>query len=458
MTDTRRQFLARSAGLIAGMVLSQTTPSEAQRETRRPNIVLMFADDAGYGDLSCYGHPTIRTPNLDTLASEGVRFTSFYSHPACTPSRAALMTGRYAVRTPGAATVIGPDSDDGLPASEITMATALQAVGYRTMCVGKWHLGHAKEEFMPTSHGFDEYFGLLYSNDMIRPWVNTDKPLSLYRNTEAIEHPVDQNTLTVRYTAEATRFIKENAQHPFFLYVPYSMPHLPLATADRFRGQSRAGLYGDVIEALDWSAGEIMAALREAGVADNTIVVWTSDNGPWINMPDRMVQPGPDGLDNMRWHAGSPGPFRNAKGTTYEGGVRVPAIVWRPGLVPAGRIIQEPATLMDLFPTLLRAAGAQVPDDRPIDGNDLWPLLRGDVDESPSRTYYYFRGPQLQALRQGPWKLQLVSGSPELFHLDRDVGERFNVADDHPEIVASLHSLMETFALETEASLPRMDE
>lgn len=454
MLNTRRQFLAGSASATAGMVWSQGISEAAQQSEKRPNIVLMLADDAGYGDLSCYGHPTIRTPNLDTLAMEGARFTSFYVLPACTPSRAALLTGRYPVRPGGVAGVIGPDSEEGLPAHEITMATALRAAGYRTMCVGKWHLGHARDEFMPTSHGFDEYFGLLYSNDMIRPWVNTDKPLSLYRNTEAIEHPVDQNTLTVRYTAEAVRFIKENGTHPFFLYLPYSMPHLPLATAPRFRGQSRAGLYGDVIEALDWSAGEIMEALREADVADNTIVVWLSDNGPWINMPERMVQPGPHGLDNKPWDAGSPGPFRDAKGTTYEGGVRVPAILWRPGRIPAGSLIQEPVNSMDLFPTLLRAAGAEVPDDRPIDGNDLGPMLHGDVDESPSQRYYYFRGHQLQAVRQGPWKLQLAGGGVELFHLDRDIGERFNVAGEHPEIVVSLHSLMEGFARETGASIP----
>ena len=454
MQHTRRDFLAGSAALTAGMTLSKTVPA-AQPSTDRPNIVLMFADDAGYGDLSCYGHPSIRTPNLDQLAREGTRFTSFYAQPACTPARAALMTGRYPVRPDGVAGVIGPDSDNGLPADEITMATALRKAGYRTMCVGKWHLGHAKEAFMPTSHGFDEYFGLLYSNDMIRPWVNTDKPLSLYRNTEAIEHPVDQNTLTVRYTGEAVRFIKENASHPFFLYVPYSMPHLPLATADKFRGRSRAGLYGDVIEALDWSAGTIMETLRETGVADNTIVVWVSDNGPWINMPDRMVQPGPDDLDNKPWHAGSSGPFRDAKGTTHEGGVRVPAIIWRPGSVPADTIIQEPANLMDLFPTLLHAANAEVPTDRVIDGNNLWPLLEGQVDTSPSQPYFYFRGRELQAVRNGPWKLQLVSGDIELFHLERDIGERFNVASDHPEIVDELLAAIKACAKETDTQLPR---
>ncbi len=457
MANTRREFLAGSASLTAGMVLARdgSATTEEASNARRPNIVLMFADDAGYGDLSCYGHPTIKTPNLDKLAKEGMRFTSFYVHPACTPARAALLTGRYPVRPGGVAGVIGPDSDEGLPASEITMATALRAAGYRTKCVGKWHLGHAREAFMPTSHGFEEYYGLLYSNDMIRPWVNTDKPLSLYRDTEAIEHPVDQSTLTERYTTEAVQFIKENAGNPFFLYVPYTMPHLPLAVSERFRGRSRAGLYGDVIEELDWSAGEIMNALRDANVADNTIVVWLSDNGPWINMPERMAQPGPHGLDNRPWHAGSSGPFRDAKGTTYEGGVRVPAIIRFPGRIPAGETAQEPVNSTDLFPTLLRAAGAVVPDDRPIDGNDLWPFLQGEVNKSPSQHYYFFRGRQLQAMRRGPWKLHLASGEAELFHIERDIGERFNVAHEHPDIVASLRDAMETFARETETALPR---
>ncbi|MFP4173876.1 MAG: sulfatase-like hydrolase/transferase [Candidatus Hydrogenedentota bacterium] len=455
MKTTRRQFMAGSAAATAGMLLAQHAAAQTgEPSTNRPNIVLIFADDVGYGDLSCYGHPTIHTPKLDQLAAEGARFTSFYANPACTPARAALMTGRYPVRPGGVASVLGPDSNKGLPADEITIATALKGEGYRTKCVGKWHLGHADEEFMPTSHGFDEYFGLLYSNDMIQPWVNTDEPLELYRDTEPVEHPVDQYTLTTRYTEEAVRFIRDSADEPFFLYLAHTMAHMPLATAERFEGQSRAGLYGDVIEALDWSAGEVMDALREAGVADNTLIIWLSDNGPWINMPDRMVQEGPDGLDNERWHAGSPGPFREAKGTTYEGGVRVPAIVWWPEEVPSDRVIQEPANSMDLFTTILRAGGAEIPDDRPIDGNDLWPLLRGETEESPTQVYHYFRGGELQAVRKGPWKLRLATGEPELFHLDRDYMERFNVAEDYPDKVEELRALMEDMAEETGSSLP----
>jgi len=434
------------AALVLGVVLAEhavAEPGEGPGD-RRPNIVLMFADDVGYGDLSCYGHPTIHTPELDQLAAEGTRFTSFYANPTCTPARAALLTGRHPVRS-GMGGIIWPNSDHGLSGDEITIATALKGEGYRTKCVGKWHLGHAEEEFMPTSHGFDEYFGLLYSNDMMLPWNDRggSLPLELYRNTEPIEHPVDQSTLTMRYTEEAVRFIHENAEESFFLYLPYTMPHVPLATAEQFQGQSRAGLYGDVVEALDWSAGQVMDALREVGVADNTLVIWLSDNGPWHNIPGRYLgKEGPDGLVVKRWHSGSAGPFRNSKGSTYEGGVRVPAIVWWPGEVPSGRIIQEPANSMDLFTTILRACGAEVPDDRPIDGNDLLPLLRGETDESPTQVHYYFSGNDLQAVRKGPWKLR-TAGRPELFHLERDYMERFNVADDHPEKVEELRALID---------------
>lgn len=454
MKSTRRAFLAGSAGLASLATTQANANAAGLAAYRRPNIVILFADDAGYGDLSCYGHPTIHTPHIDRLAAQGTRFTSFVGPPACTPSRAALLTGRYPVRPGGVANVIGPDSEVGLPAREVTIATALRAAGYRTKCVGKWHLGHARDEFMPTSHGFDSYFGLLYSNDMIPPWVQTDMPLRFYRDLEALDGAVDQTTLTVRYTDEATRFIQECAgKDPFFLYLPYSMPHLPLAVADRFRGISRAGLYGDVMTALDWSAGQIMAALEAAGVADDTLVIWTSDNGPWINMPDRMIQPGPDGLDNLPWHAGSPGPFRDAKGTTYEGGARVPAIFRWPGRVQPGIVEPEPANSMDILPTVLDAAGVSVPQDRIIDGNSLLPLLHGDTKASPSQTFFYFRADRLEAVRQGPWKLQQVSGEDELFHLDRDIGERFNLAAAMPEKVTELRALLQPMAAETGTQL-----
>lgn len=449
---TRRQFLAASAA--AAIAASTHAAEQPDAPPRRPNIVILFADDLGYGDLSCYGNPVIKTPVLDALARDGARCTSFYAHPACTPSRAALLTGRYPVRPGGVASVLGPESLEGLPATEITIARALRDQGYRTKCIGKWHLGHAKPEFMPLAHGFDEYFGLLYSNDMIRPWVQTDRPLELYRDNAPIEHHVDHATLTSRYTEEAVRFIHESAAQPFFLYLPYTMTHLPLAVSDQFKGMSKGGLYGDVVEELDASAGAILQALRDTGVENDTLFIWTSDNGPWNNMPPRMLQPGPDGLDNKPWHAGTAGPFRNAKGTTYEGGVRVPAIFRWPGRIPAGQVIQELARTLDLLPTVLTAVGAKTPDDRPIDGRNLLPLLEGGTHASPVDVHYYFVGPRLEAVRKGPWKLQLASGAPELYQVEQDFEERTNVADDHPVLVAQLRAMLEAFAAETGARLP----
>jgi arylsulfatase A-like enzyme len=315
-------FLVLAAALALPTRAQEAPP--APRAPTRPNIVILFADDLGYGDLGAYGNPVIKTPNLDKLAAEGAQLTSFYAHPSCSPSRSALLTGRYPVRPGGVPRVLGPESESGLAATEITIASALKSQGYRTKAIGKWHLGHAKEEFLPTAHGFDEYFGLLYSNDMIRPWVQTDRPLQLYRNNEALAEHVDQSTLTRRYTAEAVSFIKDSAAQPFFLYVPYAMTHLPLAASEAFKGKSKGGLFGDAVEELDWSAGTILQALRDAGVENNTLVIWTSDNGPWQNLPDRMLQTGPDGLDNKAWHVGTPGPFRGSKGSTYEGGVASP--------------------------------------------------------------------------------------------------------------------------------------
>ena len=410
----------------------------------RPNIVLIFVDDMGYGDLSCYGHPTIQTPRLDRMANEGARLTSFYATaPVCTPSRAALMTGRYPVRC-GQPHNVGPGSKGGLPLSEILMAEPLKQAGYRTMCIGKWHLGHAKEELWPTSRGFDHFYGLPYSNDMRRPWVQTDVPLKLYRDSEAIEHPVNQDTLTERYTEEAVKFIKDSAGDPFFIYLPHSMPHLPVRTSERFRGTSNAGLYGDVIETLDWSTGRILDTLEAEGIADNTLVIFTSDNGPWLNLPDRMLQEG-----NERWHAGSPGPLRGAKASTWEGGMREPMIAWWPGQIPAGQLSAELACTMDLYPTILRAAGVEPPSDRTIDGLDIMPLLRGQAN-SPRERFYYFRGSRLEAVRNDTWKLRQPrpKDEPELYHIERDVAEQYNVAKDHPEVVSGLQDRMKSFTKE----------
>ena len=441
------------------LVLALATCSQAEEPvTSPPNIVLFFADDLGYGDLGCYGHPTIRTPNLDRLASEGVRFTSFYAAASsCTPSRAALLTGRYPLRA-GLPNVLGPDSEIGLSSEEITLASALKEKGYRTKAIGKWHLGHAKDEFFPTSHGFDEYFGLLYSNDMMPPWVQTQKPLQLWRNTEPVEYPVEQSTLTTRYTEEAVKFIRESASDPFFLYLAYSMPHVPIHTREDFQGKSRAGLYGDVIETIDWSTGEVLRTLSQTGVAQNTLVVFTSDNGPWLDMPPRMFQ---EGIVKP-WHAGSPGPFiRGAKATSFEGGFRVPAIMKWVGRIPQQQTYREIATTMDIFATLAKAGGAELPANHSLDGIDLAPILaRG---EGPSdREFLYFSGRRLSAIRIGKWKLRIEGGTGadsaaeegivvQLFDLEVDPAERYNVAELHPETVAKLRDRMEAAAKEVPA-------
>ena len=451
----RRTSFAALAFLALCLALPPWTSAQAP-----PNVVVLFADDLGYGDLSAYGNPTTVTPNLDRMAEEGMKLTSFYAAaPVCTPSRVSLLTGRYALRA-GLPHVLGPDSEGGLPERELTMAEALKAAGYRTMAVGKWHLG-ATPGHMPTEHGFDRYFGLLYSNDMIRPWVQTDRPLSLYKDLEPTdEQPVDQTTLTTRYTAAALDFISKaaEAEEPFFLYLAYSMPHLPVFAPAERQGLSRGGRYGDVIETIDWSAGQVLDRLDRLGLSENTLVVFTSDNGPWNNLPDRMLQ---EGIEP--WHTGSPGPLRGAKATTYEGGVRVPGLVRWPARVPAGQTSAEPATTMDLFPTILRAAGTSAPDSLVLDGRDLTAFLTGEADVSPSQTFYYFLGDRLEAVREGRWKYRRSperdDGSTrddaltaELYDLEVDPAERYNLAERHPDVVARLSEQLQRFADELGAS------
>ena len=394
---------------------------------RLPNFVVLFADDLGYGDLSCYGHPTLRTPALDRMAAEGMRFTQFYSAaPVCTPSRAALMTGRLPIRSGmcGDHRVLFPRSAGGIPDSEITVAEALKTKGYATACVGKWHLGHLPK-YLPMGNGFDSYFGIPYSNDM--------KPTPLIRGEEVIEEPAVQETLTPRYTAEAVKFIKANRDKPFFLYLPYTFPHTPLHASKRFRDTSRRGLYGDVVEEIDWSVGEILGTLRALGLADDTLVFFTSDNGPWL-------------IRNQ--HGGSAGLLRGGKGSTWEGGIREPALAWWPGSIEPGRSEHALGSTMDIFTTCLKLAGVEVPTDRIIDGKDLGPILLGSGPGNREVLFHY-RETRLMAVRKGPWKAHLITQAgyregpkvhdpPLLFHLEHDPSEKYDLAKKHPDVIADL--------------------
>ncbi len=403
------------------------------------NIVLIYVDDMGYGDLTRTGHPTIRTPYLSQMADEGVTMTQFYSVASvCTPSRAALLTGRYPIRN-GMTHINFPNSENGLPPSEITLAEILKSRGYATACIGKWHLGHLPE-YLPTNHGFDYYFGIPYSNDMDPDWPYNPAylpmpELPLMRNEQIIEQPCVQETLTKRSTEEAIRFIEKNKDQPFFCYLPYVMPHLPLHTPDEFKGQSKRGLYGDVIEELDWSVGQLLDSLRRLRIDGNTLVVFTSDNGP-------SIQP------NL--NVGSTGLLRGSKHTTWEGGLRVPLIIWAPNQLPSGKICVEVGTTMDLFATLVALSGADVPADRTIDGKDIIWAWRGEVGP-PHEMIYFYHGKRLTAVRYGKYKLHLWKNVPEaifgkwvkcdpyeLYDVEYDPSERFNIANENVEIVSRI--------------------
>jgi len=442
---TRRGFLQLSAAAL-------------QPQRRLPNFIVLFADDMGYSDLGCYGHPTIRTPNLDRMAEEGMRFTSFYAAaPVCTPSRVGLLTGRYPIRA-GQPNNTGPNTVGGLPLSEILLPQVLKKRGYKTMAIGKWHLGFNPVEQMPTKRGFDSYLGLPYSNDMIPPWVKTMRPLRMYRDTEPIEQISEQANLTERYTDEAVKFIRSAGNTPFFLYVPYAMPHLPVSASPRFRNKSKAGLYGDVIETLDWSAGEILKTLKEQGIDNDTMVIFASDNGPWNLLPPRMLQQGVE-----PWHTGTHSLLRSSKGTTYEGGQRVPGIVRWPGVVKARQVSSEMASTLDIFPTLVKAAGAEMPADRVYDGHDLIPMLKGG-GASPRSTFYYCRGKVLEGVREGPWKYRYArwvteAGAskeapvPELYQVEWDPGENYNMYEKNRELGERLAGKLREFAKEINADL-----
>ncbi len=432
----------------------------------KPNVVLIFADDQGYQDLGVFGSPNIKTPNVDRMAGEGMRFTDFYSAASvCTPSRAALMTGCYPERV-GRLGVLFPRDKIGLNPSEMTIAELLKTRGYATACIGKWHLGH-KQKFLPTNHGFDTYFGIPYSNDMgadpamqlsddirWRGGFNEEKFRQLtpnnrragpplFRGTRVVEFPVDQNTLTKRYTEEAVGFITANKDKPFFVYLPHTMPHIPLYATPEFSGKSAAGLYGDTIEEMDWSVGQIMATLKKLKLDRNTLVIYTSDNGPWNlkgNATDKVK-----GNKNRRI-GGSALPLRGYKFQQFEGGMREPTVMWWPGRIPAGSVCREVAGTIDILPTLAAITGAALPRQK-IDGHNILPLLEGRKDaRSPHKAYFY----QSKAVRIGEWKL-LESGprnKPKrqlLFNLASDIGEKNNVAADHPDVVKRLSRALSDF-------------
>ncbi len=440
-----RRFLSLPMALLPVLMLASCTAN--QEEDTKPNIVVIFCDDLGYGDLGTFGHPTIRTPNLDQMAEEGQKWTNFYvGASVCTPSRAALITGRLPIRNGmnGNRRVLFPNSIGGLQDSEITIAEAVKEVGYATACVGKWHLGHLPE-YLPTNHGFDSYFGIPYSNDMDRVKGDLKDPeylsfnVPLMRNEEIIERPAVQTTITKRYTEESIQFIKENKDQAFFLYLAHNLPHIPLFTSEEFVDTSIRGLYGDVIEEIDWSVGQIIKTLRSEGLAENTMVVFTSDNGPWLVFEQ-------DG--------GSAGLLRDGKGTTWEGGMREPTIFWWPEKIQPGVITDMGAT-MDIFPTVCKLTGAEFPSDRIMDGVDLTQTLL-DEKPSPRNTIFYYRGREIYAVRSGMYKAHFITENvytkdhirtehetPLLFHLGHDPSEKYNIAEDHPDVIAEIMIVME---------------
>jgi len=459
----RRDFLS--------LLVSPALPLRAA--ARRPNFVVIFADDLGYGDLACFGSQTNKTPHLDRMAQEGARFTDFYvPMPFCAPSRSSMLTGRYPFRT-GVTSNPAPDSginDIGLPADEITIAEALKPLGYASMCIGKWHLGHTPQ-FLPRTQGFDEYYGILYSNDM--------RPVQIVHNEQVAAYPVVQGLLTQDYTQRALRFIEQNKDRPFLLYLPHAMPHKPLAASEDFyTPETPADLYADVLAELDWSVGQILSWLQQLGLEKNTLVIFTSDNGAWFG--------------------GSTSGLRGMKGSNWDGGIRVPMIARWSGRIPGGRVCREVAGVIDVFPTLVTLAGGKLPTDRVIDGRDIFPLMTTEGAKSPHEALFAMSGPELRVVRSGRWKLHVRAPAPGgayledaskwvdprgpdgltliapfeqarpnqypgvrtgdpakpmmLFDLETDPGEQRDVAAQHPDVVARLKAYFDKMEAEAKAT------
>ncbi|MFO1065934.1 MAG: sulfatase [Pirellulales bacterium] len=440
-------------GLLT-MPISAQDKSSPNNNARRPNFVVLFADDLGYADLHCFGGETMVTPNLDTMARDGRRMTSFYvSQGVCSASRCSLLTGCYNVRL-SILGALGPGAKVCLNPQEQTIAEVLKPRGYKTAIYGKWHLGD-RGQGLPIHHGFDEYFGLPYSNDMwpFHPTTKTFPDLPLIENDRIVNAKVsdqEQPNLTKWYTEHAVDFIRRNSQSPFFLYVPYSMPHVPIYASEKFKGSTGKGLYHDVIAEIDWSVGEIRKTLRDLKLDDNTLVIFTSDNGPWLSYGN---------------HAGSAGPLREGKGTAWDGGVREPTIACWPGKIPAGSESNQFAATIDVLPTLAHLAGAELPK-QPIDGKNIWPLLAGEPGaQTPHESYNFYWGNELHAIRSGDWKLHFPhdyrslengggrDGTPaayktlkcglELYNLADDIGEKKNLIAEHPDVVKRLETLAE---------------
>ncbi len=422
--------------LPAFAILLGLSCSNPESTVAPPNIVLFFCDDLGYGDLGAYGHPSIRTPNLDQLAVKGVKFTNFYSgSPACTASRYALLTGRYPVHS-GFSWVLYPKSERGIHPNEITLAEGLKERGYATGGFGKWHLGTTKQAYLPLQNGFDEYLGLPYSNDMLPP---NHPDIALLNGNDTLEMNPDQATLTKRYTERAITFIEANKEQPFFCYMPYAMPHVPLHPGIAFQGKSARGIYGDVVEEIDWSVGAVLKALENYGLAENTLVVFTSDNGPWI-------------IKNEL--GGSSGLLRDGKGSTWEGGMRVPAIAYFQGRTIPGKTVQSPASTLDLYTSFLKMSGYEFPEGHHKNGRDISTLLFSEQDELKDQPYFFYGPNDLHAVRLGNWKLHVKTSSqtgndyfngkiPLLFDLETDPSEQYEMSEKHPEIVAELLKLIE---------------